>query len=171
VTANGFVIDEIWACPFVDKTKSVYICSVKLIAHNIKNPYCEITVPGDAFPIDTFCQVLTLSLQPYNLYISSDADARLSSHVFTEKPENVYSIMKYTHFVLEGQIVTNAIKVEWPQEVAINSPLLICIPIEYDIEQSELFDEYVLGVITKEDDKVVTKRVLKNVPGNVQEPD
>lgn len=86
-------------------------------------------------------------LHPYNLYTSTDTEARLSSHVFTEEPPNVYSIMKYANLVIEGQIVTNAIDVMWNNNITIEAPLQLCLPIENEIEQSNLFDTFIIGVL------------------------
>lgn len=108
--------------------------------------------------VDSFCSVVTVSKTPANLY-QVDPNPRLSSQLFTNHVPNSWSVIYSHSFLVQGQIVTDAMTVEFSSSLSLTSAVL-CINVTVE-EQSLLFDLYGIGVI--EDNKIVlTDMIVDN---------
>eukprot|EP01127_Copromyxa_protea_P016650 TRINITY_DN4986_c0_g1_i1.p1 TRINITY_DN4986_c0_g1~~TRINITY_DN4986_c0_g1_i1.p1 ORF type:complete len:1209 (-),score=173.40 TRINITY_DN4986_c0_g1_i1:45-3671(-) len=151
-TRDGNIVDLMWGCPFIHNT------------HDDK--HFNLTVDINSFPGEFDCKVIIASLLPYNLFTSQAPDARLSSHVFVENPENIFTIITYQKLIVEGQIVTNGVRLEWEVEGTIGTPLELCIPVSEDIDQSQLFDFYGMGEVVSDENGVISVKPLNESLSN-----
>eukprot|EP01127_Copromyxa_protea_P022669 TRINITY_DN8269_c0_g1_i5.p1 TRINITY_DN8269_c0_g1~~TRINITY_DN8269_c0_g1_i5.p1 ORF type:complete len:1542 (+),score=155.75 TRINITY_DN8269_c0_g1_i5:66-4691(+) len=135
VTNEGSLVDYMWASPF--------------IANFHETRYFTLEIDKLSFPEGYPSRVITISLLSLNLFTTQATDARLSSRVFVESPENTYTILYYQRLVIEGQIITNGIKVDWFVEGTIGEPMTLCIPFE-NISKSEYFSDYAMGRVIRD---------------------
>eukprot|EP01127_Copromyxa_protea_P020202 TRINITY_DN6716_c0_g1_i2.p1 TRINITY_DN6716_c0_g1~~TRINITY_DN6716_c0_g1_i2.p1 ORF type:complete len:932 (+),score=125.15 TRINITY_DN6716_c0_g1_i2:1-2796(+) len=133
LSAEGTLVDFLWGCPFM--------------AINHTNSQFNLNVGTHSFSPDYPCKVITASLLHSNFFTSYSPEARLSSHVFTEVPESIYTIIFHHELIVEGQIITHGLKIEWEAEGRVEEPLRLCIPISEDIPKSSLFDTAKIGRI------------------------
>eukprot|EP01127_Copromyxa_protea_P009048 TRINITY_DN2103_c0_g1_i4.p1 TRINITY_DN2103_c0_g1~~TRINITY_DN2103_c0_g1_i4.p1 ORF type:complete len:1585 (+),score=263.48 TRINITY_DN2103_c0_g1_i4:684-4757(+) len=130
---EGTLIDMMWACPFLAES------------HEIQ--HFNLSIYATTFPKEYSCQVLSVSLLPNSFFTSQTPDARLSSHVFTEIPPNIYTIIYYQKLIIEGQIVTDGIRIQYEQNEPLDDPMTLCIPRLEDIPRADVFDTYEIGRI------------------------
>eukprot|EP01127_Copromyxa_protea_P022273 TRINITY_DN791_c0_g1_i6.p2 TRINITY_DN791_c0_g1~~TRINITY_DN791_c0_g1_i6.p2 ORF type:complete len:639 (-),score=61.78 TRINITY_DN791_c0_g1_i6:596-2512(-) len=156
------VSDFIWACPFLNTTG--------------QNLFYNLTIFEDSIPPDHFCQLIYVAIQPHSFYSSSFPDAHLSSFVFTQKPDNPFSVVMYEDLVLEGQVVSDGVALSWKEEIVLDTPLWLCVPVAKSIERSSLFETFSLGVITQKNEHIEIKRLQGsylsngNICGEISKP-
>eukprot|EP01127_Copromyxa_protea_P001263 TRINITY_DN1129_c1_g1_i1.p1 TRINITY_DN1129_c1_g1~~TRINITY_DN1129_c1_g1_i1.p1 ORF type:complete len:1521 (+),score=172.56 TRINITY_DN1129_c1_g1_i1:68-4630(+) len=134
---EGTIVDFIWGCPFIEESRH---------ASNFK-----LDIYPNSFSPDYPCKAITISVFSYNIYTFRAVDARLSSHVFTEIPKNIYTTLYFQELIMEGQIVTNGVVIDWLVEGMIDDPMRLCIPIEHNIELSDLFEFFEMGRVARDD--------------------
>lgn len=112
-------IDVKWVCPFAETVlKSNYFTAT----------FNELT---------NTCQITTAYYLPSNYY-KADNIARFSSQSFTELPPNTWSNF-YTHdFIIEGQLVSDGVELEW------NFTTSVQLCIQPTLEESNLYTKYVI---------------------------
>jgi hypothetical protein len=57
--------------------------------------------------------------------------------------------------IVVGQIITNGIEVLWDRSIGVSEPIWVCIPVDENISDSEMFDRYALGIVNTEIDGTV----------------
>lgn len=117
----------------------------------MKGAGVSIGIDKDSFPPESFCQVITGSIIPANLFQSPTGD-RLSSQFFTEHAPNIWSILYHTHLIVQGQIITDGIHVQWSENVTISVPLEICIALNSEIEEASMFRTCALATVVQNSD-------------------